>query len=93
MELCECWWAVTLSQLISAFVLQVHDQWRLDNDNQPGLELTSSCSSEGVQIGGVCSAAGIVGSWSRAVRSQGRFLLPSPSPTSWTDLHYCQMTP
>ena len=33
--------------------------------------ITSSCSSEGVQIGGVCSAAGVVGAWSGAYHKQG----------------------
>ncbi|KAI9445487.1 hypothetical protein H4582DRAFT_1915769 [Lactarius indigo] len=48
-------------------------------------ELITSSSSEGVQIGGVCSAAGVVGA--------GRILLPSLSSASWTYLHCCQATP
>ncbi|KAH9075768.1 hypothetical protein EDB83DRAFT_2218397, partial [Lactarius deliciosus] len=52
-------------------------------------ELITSSSSEGVQIGGVCSAAGVVGAWSSAHHEQGRFLLSSPSSPSWTYLHCC----
>lgn len=35
--------------------------------------LITSPSSEGVQIGGVCSAAGVVGAWSGAHHEQGWF--------------------
>ncbi|KAH8992060.1 hypothetical protein EDB92DRAFT_1991166 [Lactarius akahatsu] len=52
-------------------------------------ELITSSSSEGVQIGGVCSAAGVVGAWSSAHHEQGRFLLSSPSSPSWTYPHCC----
>lgn len=37
--------------------------------------ITSSRSSEGVQIGGVCSAAGVVGAWSGAHHKQGWALI------------------
>ena len=42
------------------------------------LRLILSRSSEGVQIGGQCSAAGIVGAWSGAQHAEGRsFYAPS----------------
>ncbi|KAH9176997.1 hypothetical protein EDB89DRAFT_1937563 [Lactarius sanguifluus] len=43
-------------------IFKHHDQW----------------SSEGVQIGGVCSAAGVVGAWSGAHHEQG-----DPSGPFW----------
>ena len=45
-----------------------------------------------MQIGGVCSAAGVVGAWSSAHHEQGRFPLLSPSSTLWTHLHCHQVT-
>jgi hypothetical protein len=50
-----------------------HDQWRFDRSVpcEYLLYLITPSSSEGVQIGGVCSAAGVVGAWSGAHHEQG----------------------
>ena len=56
-------------------ICNCHDQWRfVRSESRSTVNLvciTSSRSSEGVQIGGVCSAAGVVGAWSGAHHGQG----------------------
>lgn len=46
-------------------------------------------SSEGIQIGNVCSAAGIVGTWTGAHHEEGQYFLDSKKSSSLMIVSFC----
>lgn len=61
----ECGLSIVLPQ-VSIYWMTITTQWRLF-DRAVSVDLSLSglvyVSSEGVQVGGVCGAAGVVGTW------------------------------